>query len=304
MTITISQRGVEYKYPVVDMHAHLRDDVKYHTSIASKSGIDFIVSMPNVTPCLDNVEAIREYTRRQTIETTCKFAPTSAITVGREGKKLVDVETIAPYVIGFTDDGNCLTDLGLLKDILGMDVWVMLHSGEDDPHDIWPRDTTEPEWVERYLDVNSDVQGKLYLQHLSRKESVDLVYQAKRDRIPVTAETCPHYFKWTRDSMRVPVNPPIGSREDRDAIREGLSDGTIDIIASDYAPEPRPKTTGIADWENYLNSCRGLLDDGMVTEEQLRSLLYEKPLEILRTSSGYSCRNINIDPVLDPVINF
>lgn len=276
---------------VIDMHVHLRDEIYYHTLRAKKGGIDFVVAMPNVTPCLDNIDAIKKYA---TQDSAIPFAPMSAITVGREGKKLVDVESIAPYVVGFTDDGNCLTDMSILKDILEMGVWVTLHCGEDPPYDVWPRETTEPEWVEKALEVNRSVKGKLYIQHVSRKESVYLIRQALEDEIPVTAETCPHYFKWTRETMRVPVNPSIGDKKDRDVIREALAEGTIEIIASDYAPEPRPKYTGIADPENYLMSYRGLVKDRILSEPDLGSAVNESPMKVIWSSSGYKAGNIKL----------
>jgi len=284
MSIELSKK---LRVPIIDMHAHLREDVKYHTSIAKDSGIDFVVAMPNTTSCLDTLRKIKEYSGR---ESSIPFAVTSAITKGREGKELVDIVPINKYVVGFTDDGNCLKDLDLLYYILESYQLVMLHAGDENKQ----KGTTEPYWVEKYLNLNSGRENQLYLQHVSRKNSVDLIRQAKKSGIRVTAETCPHYFKWTKDTMRVPVNPPIGSRDDRDAIREGLSDGTIDIIASDYAPEPRPKRTGIADWENYRGDCLQLVEDGIVTEDQLVSLVYKKPLSIITSSFGYQNGNIKI----------
>ncbi len=279
------------RVPIIDLHAHLREDVKYHTSIAKYSGIDFVVAMPNTSPCLDTVRKIKEYSGR---ESAIPFAVTSAITKGREGKKLVDITPTNKYVVGFTDDGNCLKDLHLLYDILESYQLVMLHAGDDYPFDKWPRGTSESFWVDKYLELNSGEKNQLYIQHISRKDSVDLIRQAKKDEIYVIAETCPHYWKWTTNTMGVPVNPPIGSREDREAIREGLSDGTIDIIASDYAPEPRPKRTGIADWENYRGDCLQLVEDGIVTEDRLISLVYKNPMGIITNSFGYRSGNIKI----------
>jgi len=282
-------------YPI-DMHAHLRDKVLYHTGIAKDSGIGFVVAMPNVDPCLDNAEAIKRYVAQ---ESAVPFAAMGAITVGREGKKPVDVESIAPYVVGFTDDGNCLKDMKILRDILeaeagGEKVWVMLHCGEDSPYNTWPRKTTEPEWVEKAIETNRDAKGRLYIQHVSRKESVEKIAQAKKNGIDVTAETCLHYVKWDRDTMRVPVNPSIGDSADREAIREAVSDGIIDVLATDYAPEPRPKTTGIADWPNYRNDCLGLIADGLVDEERLITLIHDKPVEIISSSPGFISGNIEL----------
>ena len=288
MAIELSKK---LRVPIIDLHAHLREDVAYHTRIARDSGIDFVVAMPNTTACLDTIGKIKEYSGR---ESAIPFAVTSAITKGRKGKKLVDITSVNKYVVGFTDDGNCLKDLGLLREVLGTNSLVMLHAGDDYPFDKWPRGTSESFWVDKYLALNLDVKGKLHLLHISRKDSVDQVREAKRDGISVTAETCPHYWKWTTDAMVIPVNPPIGSKKDRDAIRKGLSDGTIDIIASDYAPEPKPKGTGIADWENYRGDCMHLVEDGIVTEDRLISLMYKNPMHIIMNSFGYQSGNIRI----------
>jgi dihydroorotase len=265
-------------FPLIDMHAHLRDDVLHHTQAAKEGGVSLVVAMPNTTPCLDDPEAIMAYAAQ---ESAIPFYPTSAITVNRERKRLVDIEAMKPHAVGFTDDGNCLTDLGLLDDALSHGVLVMLHCGEENLYSEWPRHTTETEWVGKYLELNQRVKGNLYLQHMSRKGSIELVRQAKKDGIPVTAETCPHYFLWTNETMRVPVNPPIGDKHDRYAVREGLADGTIDVIASDYAPEDRPKFTGIADWDNYVNHLLSLVFDGVLTMEQLHEKVHYNPRKIL-----------------------
>jgi len=285
-------------YPVIDMHAHLRRDVVLHTHKAYNSGINLVVAMPNTDPCLDNADVIKEYSGySERGATKIPFLPTSAITIGREGKKPVNVHSLYPHVVGFTDDGNCLRDLDILKYFLSTDVLTMLYCGEEGPLDEWPRSTTETEWIDKYLELNKDVMGNLYLQHISRADSVDLIRQAKSDGVKVIAETCPHYFKWTEKTMRVPVNPPIGDKRDRDAVREGLSDGTIDVIASDYAPEPRPKGTGIADWENYIASCKSLVDDGVVTERRLMELVYLDPLDVLRSSGA--CKSKGFLEIVD-----
>lgn len=282
------------------MLAHLRDEVFYHTNIAYNGGIDFVVAMPNVSPCLDNVDTIKRYAKRKS---KIPFAPMSAITIGREGRQLVNVEAIAPYVVGFTDDGNNLDDMKILKDILhieldGQRAWVMLHCGHEDPYDNWPRVTTETREAQNALQVNRDAGGKLYIQHVSRKATIGAIRAAKRDGVYVMAETCPHYFRLTRDISRVPVNPPIGSAEDREAIMEGIADGTIDIISSDYAPEPKPKVTGIADWDHFRWNCMGLAmgpdGEGIISEERLTDLTYRNPLEVLKTSTGVLSGNIEL----------
>ena len=278
---------IERESPVIDMHAHLRDRVPYHTGIAKESGIDLVVAMPNTDPCLDTPERVKEYVAQ---ESACTVLPMGAITYGRAGKKMVDLDAMRPYVVGFTDDGNCLKDLGILRDILQAGVWVMLHCGVEKGGLHESRSTDEPRWIGRYLKIHGDAGGRIYFQHVSRKESVNLVRDGKASLTgdnKIMAETCPHYLKWTKNTMRVPVNPPIGSARDREAVREGLSDGTIDIIASDYAPEPRPKGTGIADFEGFIPSCRRLVDEGVLTDDQLIEKIYRNPRKVIE-SAGFA----------------
>src|SRR3990167_9321197 len=138
-------------YKIIDLHAHFRDDISYHTKIAKEAGISEALYMPNTEPCLDNVRDIKISLRKKRY---IKAIPVSAITIGRKGKKLVDVEKIKPYVAGFSDDGNCLMDLNLLAEILKTGVLVMAHL------------EPETEMAQKYLKVFKEVGGRLHLQHI------------------------------------------------------------------------------------------------------------------------------------------
>lgn len=272
-------------YPVIDMHAHLRSGkyVAQHARFAKQCGIDALVAMANTNPCNDTPERIKAYKELLSgQEDLPRVFPLAALTRDREGKELVNIEVLKPLVVGFSDDGNCLQDLDLLGEALSHDVMVMLHCGvEYDSGDF--RDTDEPRWIEKYITLRrSETRGIMYLQHISRAESAGLIRQAKADGVKVVAETCPHYFSYTMDELATPVNPPIGDLGDLEAVREGLSDGTIDVIATDYAPLPQPKKTGIAGFRSFMPLSYGLVIQGVLIGEQLKEKVYSNPLRILK----------------------
>ncbi len=145
--------------PMIDLHTHLRNDIPGHTKIAKESGIDVVVYMANCNPPLDNLERIKKSLKEKRY---CKAIPVSAITKNLEGKELVDVDKIKPYVVGFSDDGRCVSNLKLISEILKKDVLVLVHC--------------EPEikTIDKYLNLLKKINGELHIQHISKKESVKL----------------------------------------------------------------------------------------------------------------------------------
>lgn len=262
-------------YTVIDMHTHLRNDIPKHTKIARDSGIDAVVYMANCEPVLDSLERIKESLKQPRF---CTAMPVSAITKGLEGKELVDVDKIRNYVVGFSDDGKYLGSLQLLRDILDKDVLVLAHCSPTYEEGI-ANPQLETEFIARYIPVIENSKGRLHIQHVSKKESVELIRDAKARGIRITCETCPHYFTFLKDDLDIKVNPPLGTKEDVDAVREGLCDGTIDVIASDYAPLPR--VTGIAGFRSFIPLSYGLVLEGIITKEQLMEKLYVNPKKII-----------------------
>lgn len=267
-------------YPVIDMHAHLRNDISKHTMLAKENGIDIVVYMANCEPPLDSLERIKQSLNE---ERHCKAIPASAITKDLDGKELVDASRIKQYVAGFSDDGKYLYDLGLLHSILEMEVLVLAHCSPTYEESI-TNPFLETRFIERYLPVLEKTKGRLHVQHLSKKESVELIRSAKQQAINLTCETCPHYFTYTREELDTKVNPPLATRKDVEAVKEGLADGTIDVIASDYAPPPRK--TGIAGFSSFIPLSYGLVLEGVLSEKQLKEKLYINPRKIIE-SSGY-----------------
>jgi dihydroorotase len=272
-------------YPVIDMHTHLRNDMEYHTKILKDNGMDVVVCMANTKPPLDSLEEIEKYMSRPR---HCQVIPVSAITKNQEGKELVDVENIKSHVVGFSDDGKYLEDLGLLREILQMNVLVLPHCCP--PYDVAvEHPELQVKYLYSYLDTYLNTCAKvgnafLHIQHVSRKEEVEMIREAKKSHRDLTCETCPHYFTWSRKDLDKKVNPPLASRRDVQAVRDGLADGTIDVIASDYAPLPR--ITGIAAPDLFIPISRGLVLQGVLSEEQLKEKLFTNPKMIIK-STGY-----------------
>jgi len=253
-------------YQVIDLHAHLRDNIPFHTNLAKEAGIGMVLYMANTKPPLDNVVEIKKSLRQKR---NIKAIPVSAITIGRKGKELVDIDAIKSYVAGFSDDGDCLKDLNLLAAILKKDVLVMLHA------------EPETEMVEKYLHVLSKAGGRLHLQHISKASTINIIRKYKKQGLKFTAETCPHYFTYNNESEDKPVNPPLGSIDDIKAIKTALKDGTIDVIASDYAPIPRPKGTGFASFNSFIPLCYGLVLEKVLTPRQLKQKIHDNPAKII-----------------------
>ena len=249
---------------IIDMHTHLRNNIFYHTNIAKQSGIEAILYMANTKPVMDTREKIfRSWKKKRAI----LALPVSAITYKLKGKKLVDVDKIKNYVVGFSDDGKCLKNLNIMNEILQKNVLVLTHC------------EPETKYLEKYSNLLAKVGGKLHIQHISKKRSVDLIRDVKKDGLRITCETCPHYFTYTKRDLETKVNPPLGEKKDLEAIREGLADDTIDVIASDYAPKPRK--TGIAGFRSLIPLSYGLVMQGVLTEEHMWQKLTENPEKII-----------------------
>lgn len=267
-------------YPIIDLHTHLRNDIAGHTKLARDCGVDSVVYMANSEPPLDNVSRIKKSLKNKR---NILALPVSAITRNLEGKKLVDIDLIKDYVVGFSDDGKYLANLNLLAEILKKGVLVLAHCCPEYQKAVRNPDL-ETEYIEKHLQVLEKVGGKLHIQHVSKKASIEVMRRAKKRGLELTCETCPHYFSFTTDDLKVKVNPPLGNTEDVLAVRRGLADGTIDVIASDFAPKPR--VTGIAGFRSLISLSYGLVLAKILTERQLREKLYLNPLKIIRNNVG------------------
>lgn len=273
-------------YPIIDMHTHLREypsldiRLKNPDNILNVLGreahfgrVNTFLYMANTEPPLDNLEIIRRSLKLPRYREVGAI-PVSAITKELKGKEVVDIDAIKPYVAGFSNDGNCLEDLSILEYVLKKGILVLAHL------------EPETEMLKKYLDVYGKVGGNLHFQHISKKESVDLIRSAKKDGLKVTCETCPHYFYFTFRDADLVMNPPLGDAEDLNSIIQGLRDDTIDVIASDHAPHDDPLKNGLRGIRILIPLSSGLVFKNFLTEDQLKEKLYLNPKKIIE-SGGY-----------------
>ena len=271
----------------VDVHVHLREPgFSYKETIASGTaagaagGYTALCSMPNLDPVPDSLENLKVQLDRIERDASIRVFPYGAITRGEHGEELAQLEVLAPYVAGFSDDGKGVQNRERMREamIRARQVdrpivahcedealltkgWAV-HEGKFAQKHGFPGNDPASEWkqVERDLELVRETGCRYHVCHVSTKESVDLIRKAKAEGLPVTCETGPHYLILCEDDLvddgRFRMNPPIRTAEDRAVLREGLLDGTIDCIATDHAPHSREeKARGLC---GSLNGIVGL----------------------------------------------
>ncbi|WP_026492368.1 dihydroorotase [Butyrivibrio sp. XPD2002] len=255
---------------LVDAHVHFRDpgftdkeDIHTGAEAAKKGGFTSVVMMGNTNPSLDNPETIR-YALKKGAETGIRVFSCANITKGMQGKELTDMEALLDEgVVLFTDDGKPLTDESIMKKACekaaALNKVLSLH--EEDPSFItdnginageaaWalgikgsPRDA-EIAMVKRDIALANETGAHITIQHISTKEAVDMIREARKTNPGIHAEATPHHFTLTDEAVAkygslAKMNPPLRKESDRLAIIEGLADGTIETIATDHAPHTK-----------------------------------------------------------------
>ena len=260
-----------------DVHVHLREPgFSYKETIASGTraaahgGYTAVCAMPNLNPVPDSGEHLAVQEAAIAAGAVIHVYPYGAITVGEQGETLADLAALAPRVCGFSDDGRGVQARAMMEaamveaKALGKVIAAhcednsLLHGGYI--HDGQYARThghkgicSESEWgpIARDLELAAKTGCKYHVCHISTKESVELIRQAKKSGVDVTCETGPHYLvlddSCLREDGRFKMNPPLRDRSDREALVEGLRDGTIDMIATDHAPHSaEEKARGLA----------------------------------------------------------
>jgi len=249
-----------------DVHVHFREPgFSYKETMATGSlasargGYTAVCTMPNLNPVPDSAQHLA--VQKQMIEDAAciHVYPLGAITVGEKGEVLADLEGMAPNAIGFSDDGRGVQNDDMMRSAmekakaLGKPIVAhcevnellrggYIHDGEYAKLHGHRGICSESEWAQiaRDLELVKEIGVKYHVCHISTKESVDIIRKAKAAGVDVTCETGPHYLVMD-DSMlqeegRFKMNPPLRAKEDREALVEGILDGTIDMIATDHAP--------------------------------------------------------------------
>lgn len=257
-----------------DVHVHLREPgYFYKESIASGTlagahgGFTALCAMPNLSPVPDGEAGLAEEIACIRRDAQIKVLPYGAITVGERGEVLSDMEVMAPFVCAFSDDGRGVQDRGLMREAMlrakSLGKIIAAHCEDESLlHGGYIHDgqyaaahghrgissASEYKQLERDLLLAGETGVEYHVCHVSTKESVALIRQAKRDGVHVSCETAPHYLLLTEEDLcedgRFRMNPPLRTRADREALLEGLLDGTVDMIATDHAPHSREEKAG------------------------------------------------------------
>ena len=249
-----------------DVHVHFREPgFSYKETIASGSrasargGYTAVCTMPNLDPVPDSREHLELQLKIIEKDACIHVYPYGAITVGEKGEVLSDLEGMAPDVIGFSDDGKGVQSDDMMREAMlrakALGKMIVAHCEENSLlrrgyiHSGVYAAThghrgicSESEWVQiaRDLELVRETGVKYHVCHISTKESVALIRKAKAEGLDVTCETGPHYLvmddSFLQENGRFKMNPPLRDASDRDALVEGILDGTIDMIATDHAP--------------------------------------------------------------------
>ena len=312
---------------LVDMHCHLREPgfesketIKTGIQSALAGGYTAICPMANTSPVVDNLITLKYTFDRAQEADEIGFYPICALSVGLKGRNLVNMTELKDNgAVAFSDDGKPLENLKLYRVALeyadSLGALIISHSedsslasgGVINEGAASTRlglqgisDLAESVAVARELEVLRYSGGKLHFAHISTKRSIELIRQAKKDGLNVTCETAPHYFSLCDEDIKTfeakfKMNPPLRSREDKEAVIEGLQDGTIDVIATDHAPHtleeklmPIQKAPmGIVGFETSLALCiTNLVDGGYLTLSQVIEKLSLNPSRILNIKQG------------------
>jgi dihydroorotase len=311
----------------IDAHCHLRDpgyeyreDIETGTASAAKGGFTSVACMPNTNPVCDNVSIV-EYIKSKTkkVGKTNVF-PIGAISKGLLGNELAEIGLMAKEgIVAISDDGKPVSNPDFMRKAMlyasDFDIPVISHcedlSLSDGGHMNEGFLSTimgirgipglaEEVMVSRDLLIARYLGLPIHIAHVSTKTSVQLIREAKHNGVQVTCETCPHYFALTEDACLgydtlAKVNPPLRSQEDVDAIIEGISDGTIDMIVTDHAPHHRDEkelefalaNNGIIGFETAFGlSFTYLVKEEVIDLEQLVRLMSVNPSNFLKLGRG------------------
>ena len=323
---------------LVDVHVHFREpgfehkeDITTGAQAAAKGGFTTVVLMANTKPAVDNPETL-QYVIKRGSETPIHVTTCANVTYGLQGKELVPMEELAGLgAVGFTDDGIPLMDEVLVREAMKqaakLDMPISFH--EEDPSLITnnginrgkaseffgiggsPREA-EITLVERDLQLALELGACINIQHISSKEAVELVRQAKEKGDNIHAEATPHHFTLTEEAAieygtMAKMNPPLREEADRQAIIRGLKDGTIDIIATDHAPHTQEEKSkaiteapsGIIGLETALSlGITKLVKEGHLTMKELLEKMSTNPAKMYHLDAGYLAEGGPADLIL------
>ncbi|MBR3243754.1 MAG: dihydroorotase [Parasporobacterium sp.] len=260
-----------------DVHVHFRqpgysykETIQSGSLAAARGGYTAVCTMPNLNPVPDSVPHLEEQLALIRKDAVIRVFPYGAISVSELGKELSDMEGMSPDVIAFSDDGKGVQNEELMREAmkkaksLGKPIAAhcevndllcggYIHDGAYAKENGHKGICSESEWrqIERDIALSKETGCPYHVCHISCKESVELIRKAKAEGVNITCETGPHYLIYCDENLkedgRFKMNPPLRSKEDKEALIEGIKDGTIDMIATDHAPHSaEEKSKGLA----------------------------------------------------------
>jgi dihydroorotase len=311
---------------LLDLHTHLREPgfeyketIKTGTAAAVKGGFTAVCAMPNTNPVNDNSSVTDFIIRKAIEEGTCTVYPIGAITRGQRGEELAEMGIMyGEGCVAFSDDGRPVMNSQIMRRALeyssAFNVPIISHCEDLNLSEGGVMNEgllsvmlglrgipaeAEEAMIARDVALAGLTRGRLHIAHVSTRGSVRLIREAKERGIAVTAETCPHYFSISEKAVEgyntsAKVNPPLRGQEDIEAIKQGLKDGTIDVIATDHAPHHRDEKLmefdrapfGISGLETALSLSLRLVEEGVLTVGQLVEKMALNPAKILGLSKG------------------
>ncbi len=324
-----------------DVHVHFREPgFSYKETIVSGSqasargGYTAVCTMPNLNPVPDSAEHLSQQLALIKEAGLIHVYPYGAITVGEKGETLADLEGMAPHVIGFSDDGRGVQSDDQMRQAmlrakkLGKMIVAhcevnellrggYIHDGAYAAAHGHKGICSESEWLQIHRDLKlaEEIGCAYHVCHISTKESVEIIRQAKARGVDVTCETGPHYLTMDDSDLqedgRFKMNPPLRSREDRDALIQGILDGTIDMIATDHAPHSAEEKSrglaksafGVVGIETAFPICYTyLVKTGIITLDKLIDLLVKNPRERfgIGVGSDFSVWDLEAEYPIDP----
>ena len=324
-----------------DVHVHFREPgFPYKETIltgslaAARGGYTAVCTMPNLDPVPDNRANLKQQLDIIQSDGMIRILPYGAITVGEKGEELSDMKGMAPNVVAFSDDGRGVQSRELMKAAMlkakQLKKIIVAHCEDNSLlnggyiHDgDYARDNhhrgicSESEWrpIARDMELVKETGCAYHVCHISTKESVDIIRKAKKQGLNVTCETAPHYLllddSYLQEDGKFKMNPPLRSREDREALIEGIQDGTIDMIATDHAPHSAEEKSRGLDGSPFgivgLETAFPLLytylvKKGILSMERLLELLVTNPRKRFNIPMGcdFSIWDLRQNYYIDP----
>ncbi len=341
MSFNVNENGYTVLPGFCDVHVHFREPgfsyketIRTGSLAAAHGGFTAVCTMPNLSPVPDSAEHLKLQQDIINRDAAIAVLPYAAITVGEKGETLADMDALAKGAVAFSDDGKGLQSDELMEEAmkraksLGKIIAAhcevnellrggYIHDGAYAAAHGHAGICSESEWrqIERDAALAKKTGCAYHVCHVSTKESVEIIRKAKAEGTDITCETAPHYLLLTEDYLkedgRFKMNPPLRTAADREALLDGILDGTIEIIATDHAPHSAEEKAkglkgsafGIVGLETAFPLLyTGLVRTGIISLEKLVQLMSENPRKRfgIKTDPGHAVWDLDAEYRIDP----